>query len=111
MLFRSGYHYTALGLGNGPIDTDGDGFADYLEDANGNGLTEPSETSFTDYYNGVLPSLTIVGGNYQSGATNRLLPLPLIVEVTDTNGVPLTNAPVAFTVSQGTLSLRTDTNG
>ena len=50
-----GYHYTALGLGNGPIDTDGDGFADYLEDANGNGLTEPSEASFTDYYNGVLP--------------------------------------------------------
>jgi hypothetical protein len=47
-----GYHYTALGLGNGPIDTDGDGLADYLEDANGNGLTEPFETSFTDYYNG-----------------------------------------------------------
>ena len=37
--------------------------------------------------------------------------MPLIVQVTDTNGVPLTNAPVAFTVSQGTLSLRTDTNG
>jgi hypothetical protein len=33
-----GYHYVALNAQGLPVDTDGDGFADYSEDRNGNGL-------------------------------------------------------------------------
>jgi RHS repeat-associated protein len=41
-----GYHYVAVGPGNAPIDNDGDSIADYLEDANGNGIIDPSENSY-----------------------------------------------------------------
>jgi hypothetical protein len=42
-----GYHYvTANGSGN-PVDTDGDGVPDYIEDANGNGTVDSGETDWT----------------------------------------------------------------
>jgi hypothetical protein len=44
-----GYHYVATDANGIPIDTDGDGIADYLEDANGNGLVDNGETSWTNY--------------------------------------------------------------
>ncbi len=45
-----GFHYVALD-GNGlPIDTDGDGLADYLEDSNGNGTYE-SGSDLSDWTN------------------------------------------------------------
>jgi hypothetical protein len=49
-----GYHYVALdSLGN-PVDTDGDGVPDYLEDANGNGLVDAGESSWLlNAYNGL----------------------------------------------------------
>jgi hypothetical protein len=83
-------------------------------------------TSPIDYYNGVLPNLVIISGNYQSGSpTNAFLPLPLKIQVTKTNEVPLTNAPITFSVTSGlnqlaitnggtlsaSISLRTDTSG
>ena len=33
-----GYHYVATDVGGNPLDTNGDGIPDYLEDANGDGL-------------------------------------------------------------------------
>jgi len=41
-----GYHYVALGTGNLPIDDDGDGIPSYVEDVNGNGLTDTGERSY-----------------------------------------------------------------
>ncbi len=44
-----GYHYIALTAQNQPFDTDGDGIADYLEDADGDGTWDSgTETNFAD---------------------------------------------------------------
>lgn len=39
-----GYHYVATTANGTPIDTDADKTPDYLEDANGNGQTDPGES-------------------------------------------------------------------
>ena len=47
-----GYHYVALNpqLSTiNPVDTDGDGISDYLEDTNGNGVVDNGENSWTNY--------------------------------------------------------------
>jgi len=48
-----GMHYVAANGSGVPVDTDGDGAGDYLEDRNGNGSTDTGETDFsvldTDY--------------------------------------------------------------
>ena len=38
-----GYHYVAVDANGNPIDTDGDGIPDYLEDANGNGIFDAGD--------------------------------------------------------------------
>ena len=38
-----GYHYVAVDANGNPLDTNGDGIPDYLEDANGNGLIDSGE--------------------------------------------------------------------
>ena len=44
-----GYHRVALDANGVPISTPGDSIPDYLADANGNGLVDPGETSWTNY--------------------------------------------------------------
>jgi hypothetical protein len=41
-----GYHYVALDNNGTPIDSDGEGIPDYLEDANGDGSVTPGETDW-----------------------------------------------------------------
>jgi hypothetical protein len=41
-----GFHYLALNANNLPIDSDGDGISDYLEDRNGNGTADSGETDW-----------------------------------------------------------------
>ncbi len=82
--------------------------SDANQDLDGDGLTNLQEyqlgTDPTDYYNGVLPQLTIVSGNGQQGSAGSFLPLPVTVLVTtSTNAAPLTNAPVLFTVQGAAL--------
>ena len=44
-----GFHYVAANNANNlPIDSDGEGLADYYEDRNGNNVHEPPETSWVD---------------------------------------------------------------
>lgn len=51
-----GYHYVAVNTATGlPLDTDGDGIPDYLEDANGNGSTSGNESHWQQSNSG-LPS-------------------------------------------------------
>ena len=40
-----GYHYVAVDAYGNPIDTDGDGIPDYLEDSNGNGIYDAGDLS------------------------------------------------------------------
>jgi len=42
-LVSIGFHYVAVGANGLPLDTNGDGIPDYLEDANGNGLVDSGE--------------------------------------------------------------------
>jgi hypothetical protein len=41
-----GYHYVAADAYGNPIDTNGDGIPDYIEDANGNGVIDSGEISW-----------------------------------------------------------------
>jgi hypothetical protein len=48
-----GFHYVAVDSNGIPIDTDGDGIADYLEDRNGNGTLDSGELAWTYAVNNV----------------------------------------------------------
>jgi hypothetical protein len=50
-----GYHYVAADVYGNPLDTDGDGISDYLEDANGNGIYDAGDLSswLLSPYNGI----------------------------------------------------------
>ncbi len=54
-----------------------------------------------DYYDGELPNLQLISGDGQSGPLGAFLPQPLVVQITDWYGNPLTNAPVTFSVTSG----------
>ena len=41
-----GFHYIGVGSTGLPLDGDGDGLANYLEDANGNGSVDSGETDW-----------------------------------------------------------------
>jgi hypothetical protein len=41
-----GYHYVATDAYGNPLDSNDDGIPDYIEDANGNGITDPGEKPF-----------------------------------------------------------------
>jgi hypothetical protein len=45
-----GYHYVALDSSGNPIDTNGDGIPDYLEDANGNGIFDSGDIADWERY-------------------------------------------------------------
>jgi hypothetical protein len=52
-----GYHYVAVDGSGNPLDTNGDGIPDYLEDVNGNGLVDGGEMDWMDY----MPPLSGAG--------------------------------------------------
>ena len=93
-------------LGADPdADTDGDGTSDLQEYQNG---TDP-----TDYYDGSLPTLEILGGNDQDGNYESFLPQPVKIKVSRLfyYGVgALDNAPISFVVTNGTALLAATTN-
>lgn len=128
-------HYGDL-TSRGVSDADNDGLTDVREaalgtdpadaDSDADGLPDAVDAFPLDYYNGVGPTLTIVGGDNQVVAPGEFTPLALDVGVWSAAGTsPLVNAPVTFSVSSGggllsatvngvtapTLALRTDADG
>jgi hypothetical protein len=71
----------------------------------GKGLTNlqafQQDVNPVDYYDGHVPSVSLVSGNSQSGDAGATLENPLVVEITDAAGNPLVNAPVIFFVTGG----------
>ena len=86
-------------------DPDGDG-TDNLGEYNAN--TDPS-----DYYNGVLPAISIASGNNQSGDADTYLANALVVTVTDAGSSSSLqdNAPVEFSITTGSAQLAEDSAG
>lgn len=84
-------------------DCDGDGVSDAIEISQG---TDPC-----DYFNGVVPLLTIVSGNFQAGPANSVLPQRLTVRAFSAAGNYYSNSPVSFSVTTGSGSISTSTNG
>ncbi len=83
-------------------DFDGDGVSNWDE------LQQGSDP--TNYYsqpgaNGpvtLVPALSILSGNNQTSDPGTFAANPLVIQVTDSaTGLPLSNAPVTFSVSQG----------
>lgn len=88
-----GFHYVAVNSSGAPLDSDGDGLGDYLEDVNGNGSKESTETGWlsaisdadtdgdgvSDYLEVLLGRNPLVAGstNDNSGTLNLRLYTPL----------------------------------
>jgi hypothetical protein len=66
---------------------------------------------YIDYYNGRLPNLTILNGNNETPHAGLEFPQPLVFQVTDSNGIALSNAPVSVEVIAGDMELRTVSGG
>ena len=80
-----GLHYVALAADGNPIDTDGDGWPDYAEDVNGNGLADCGEGNWRAGDN------PIQSENVRTGTTNWMLVNPTSLRaVTNIVKVPAT---------------------
>jgi hypothetical protein len=97
------------------LDTDGNGMPDWWQmQYFGHLGVDPSADPDDDGTNNLqefrqgtdpMPALTIVGGNFQDGNYGSFLPAPVVIGVTNDSGVGLSNSPIVFTVSAGTILL------
>jgi Mg-chelatase subunit ChlD len=103
-----GYHYVATS-GGLPLDTDVDGIADYLEDHNGDGITDGLEDSFAN------PVLIIASPlNYTKGSTaKRLDPNAIVYDIDTPNfgGGQLTVTTVVSANPDDRLNIRDEGTG
>jgi RHS repeat-associated protein/uncharacterized delta-60 repeat protein len=90
-----GFHYVALN-GSTPFDSDGDGIPDYVEDQNGNGITDGSETSF------VNPTITLAASPLNYTENDPATIVDATATVSDSDSVNL---------SGGTLTVDFSANG
>ncbi|MEY2506446.1 MAG: hypothetical protein QOH01_775 [Verrucomicrobiota bacterium] len=135
-------HHVPQQVGLGLYDTNHNGMDDRWEMHFFENLDQPADADFdkdgisnrqeylrgtdpADYFNGTAPLIEIAGGNNQIGDPGTFLSKPFKVRVRDQSGQILANAPIRFTISDGsgglalamsgqqeqTLVVRTDTAG
>ena len=63
------------------------------------------------FINGQPPNLTILNGNNQLHHAGSEFEQPLVFQVTDADGVALSNAPVSVEILAGDMALRTVSGG
>jgi alpha-tubulin suppressor-like RCC1 family protein len=68
-------------------------------------------SGLTAYYNNQLPALVKASGDSQIVAASTFAANPLVVQVKDGSGNPLTNAPITFTISSGSDGVLSQTSG
>lgn len=92
-----GFHYVAVDGNENPIDTDGDGLPDYLEDSNGNGLIEVGETPWT-------ATVSVQSSTYPDAWESDEDPgVFTVMRASDSVAVPLTvNVVVSGSATEGT---------
>jgi hypothetical protein len=116
-------------LGMASADADHDGLPDDWEmqyfghtgvdpnalAARGDGLTNlqafQQGLNPNDFYNAKTPALAKLSGDNQTGPPGGFVPAPLVVQVSNSNGQPVMNGPVTFTVSQGGGTVQKSSNG
>jgi RHS repeat-associated protein len=127
-----GYHYVAMDANGNPVDTDGDGIPDYIEDANGNGTVDSGESSWLlgidtqpqsqNVVEGVDVTFSVVAGGttpfyYQwwfngaaiSGAANSNFTKQVVMTNDEGNySVVVTNSTGAVTSSVAVLTVNTN---
>jgi alpha-tubulin suppressor-like RCC1 family protein/Ca2+-binding RTX toxin-like protein len=74
--------------------------ADFDSDGRTNLAEFTANTSPTDYYNGLVPTVAVASGNNQTLPTAAVTPLPIIYSVKNALGVALVNAPITLTITQ-----------
>ena len=67
--------------------------------------------AYVDFYNGQLPALVILNGNNQLTEAGAEFAQPLVIQVKNSSGVALSNAPVSVEVITGDMELRTISGG
>jgi hypothetical protein len=95
-----GYHYVATDASGNPLDSNGDGMPDYLEDANGNGLADNGET----------PWISTIG--YFFTDNDAVEPFPgesgEFYYMLDSSEPPVGSAVFAYQITGGTAVFGTD---
>jgi alpha-tubulin suppressor-like RCC1 family protein len=91
-------------------------YDDYLEGLNPlstNEVVTPGfiDSGLTGYYGSTLPTLTKSSGDAQTVCASNFEANPLVVQVTDGSGTPLTNAPITFAIAHGSHGGLSQTSG
>ena len=105
-----GFHYVALNGNSLPVDTDGDGVPDYIEDSNGNGFSDENEQS----YNNPSISLGATPLNYTENAPAAVVSSTATVADSDSanfSGGTLTIDFSANGLVEDRISIRDEGNG
>ncbi len=102
-----------------------DGSGDFDQDGVSDAAEYSANSDPSDFFNGDPPQVALISGDHQSALAGEFLASPLVVEVRNSAGTPLPNAPVSFFVSHGAgllfstpagtgtarMEVRTDTSG
>ncbi len=97
-----GYHYVAMDGNGNPVDTDCDGTPDYLEDANGNGAQDGTETCwFCVAFANQPASQTVTYGDSVTFSVTTMGDCPISSYQWRKNGSPMPGATgTSFTIAR-----------